>query len=610
MIFFRQHPIMRLVNVITLGIEEFIDNNNAPEYAVLSHTWSKEEITFQEWNDGKNAAKKSGYAKISGAYCQTSKDRLNYVWVDTNCIDKTSSAELSEAINSMFAWYRASKVCYVYLADVTADGVEDIMPALRISRWFTRGWTLQELLAPENVVFFSRDWIRLGTKIELAKEISAVTGIHQRYLQSSDAIFSASVAGRMSWMRNRVTTRVEDIAYCMLGIFKINMTLLYGEGANAFLRLQEEIIKISDDQTIFCWGFVSSDVVPPTWQNILAPHPAAFSYGRGFIPRYADDAAIEPYAITNAGLSISLPVVYTCEGICAILDVAWDEETEIDEKNDVSRASEAEGRSPSTANWKARGFCAAIHLGMVGNRGHYIRVQYPPVPIPIIPSRSRRTKQLFLRCRGITKDQKPVSSTTTAVDMVPATHTNRRGEALFLTFDRAVTVKGTFTPGDDNTDDTIAPLKLDRAGSSVWMPQLGRGEPGGERQRRQEACLSMVIAESPLKGEKYGGWGVGAVFIAKVCSDPASSSGRADRVEAREWYTEVAGVQETATLQRRAPPTSTLSGTLEKIKNMPPTSYGPFSTTIITQLPRLGELRQTRRGRGCTSNFRVEELTA
>ncbi|KAK3387423.1 hypothetical protein B0H63DRAFT_521475 [Podospora didyma] len=236
---------MKLINVITLSTEEFIDNNN----------------------------------------------------IDTNYIDKTSSAELSKAINSMFAWYRASKVCYVYLADVIADDVKNIMPALRMSRWFTRGWTLQELLPPENVVFSSRDWVRLGATIELAKEISTVTGIHQRYLQNSDPIFLASVAERMSWMSNR-----------------------------------EEIIKISDDQAIFFWGFVSSDVVPPTGQSILAPHRVAFSYGRGFVPRYVDDAAIEPYAITNASLSISLPILYTCEGICAILDVAWDEEMEIDEK--------------------------------------------------------------------------------------------------------------------------------------------------------------------------------------------------------------------------------------------------------------------------------------
>ncbi|KAH0555717.1 hypothetical protein GP486_006338 [Trichoglossum hirsutum] len=603
---------MRLINVLTLDIEEFFGDKSIPKYAILSHTWAKEEVTFQEWTDRKKASKKSGYAKIEGLCRQASKDNIKYVWVDTNCIDKTSSAELSEAINSMFAWYRASKICYVYLADVAADDNKDIMVALRRSRWFTRGWTLQELLAPGNVVFYSRDWVRIGTKKELAQEISTVTGIHQRYLQRSDAIFSASIAGRMSWMGNRVTTRAEDMAYCMLGIFKINMALLYGEGANAFLRLQEEIIKISDDQTIFCWGFVSPEVVPPTWQNILAPHPAAFRYGHGFVPRYEDDTSIAPYTITNAGLSISLPVVYTCEGICALLDVAWEEEVEVERKDDAFPAAATRVLPPATARWKARGFRAAIHLGKVSDRGHYTRMQYPPVPIPIVPSRARNTKRLFLRCRGIMQDRESVAGTDATVDGVLRL-ADRWGEALFLTFDYAVKVMGTFAPGDDDSDGAIIALELDRASSSIWLPQLSSAWSGGEDgeggQRRQEAGLFMVVEEMPQKGEHFRGWVRWVVFVARVCSDSGFSGGRGSRVEddadrgggdgkvelkpsspaARRWYTEVAGPQEMGTIGRRTPPTSTLSETLENAKKRPPTKYGPFSNTIITQLPRLGE---------------------
>jgi hypothetical protein len=229
---------MRLINIKTLYFEEFFDDA-IPPYAILSHTWGLDEVTFQEWTHficrpsekagllGESITAKAGYNKIMKAIATAVDHELSYLWVDTNCIDKTSSAELSEAINSMFDWYTESRVCIVYLEDVEAfsDCFDDLKDEFRKSRWFTRGWTLQELLAPENVIFYDKQWKRIGEKHvpEIASEIVAATGIQDRYLSYPGAIYLASVAERMSWLSNRTTTRVEDMAYCMLGIFDINM---------------------------------------------------------------------------------------------------------------------------------------------------------------------------------------------------------------------------------------------------------------------------------------------------------------------------------------------------------------------------------------------------
>ena len=181
------------------------------------------------------------------------------------CIDKTSSAELTEAINSMFRWYRNSTVCYAYLADVSASKstsvvLKDVVvKQLEHSRWFRRGWTLQELIAPSNVVFYSKYWNRLGTKSGLSSIISSITKIQQPFLNSEN-LPSASIAQKMSWASHRETSRPEDMAYCLLGIFDVNMPLIYGEGKNAFQRLQDEIMDAyPHDFTIFAWGNVVSE---------------------------------------------------------------------------------------------------------------------------------------------------------------------------------------------------------------------------------------------------------------------------------------------------------------------------------------------------------------
>ncbi|KAF2964601.1 hypothetical protein GQX73_g8981 [Xylaria multiplex] len=311
---------MRLINTQSLELEEFV-GNAIPKYAILSHTWEKEEVTFQEWHDRDSIANKAGYKKIVAACEQARADRLQYIWVDTNCIDKKSSAELSEAINSMFAWYAGSNCCYVYLADLvlsTSSHAETTDPALiywldhgeqlRKCRWFSRGWTLQELLAPKTIIFFDANWQRVGDIRDgwLRDQISKITGIGAFHFGGTGILFKASVSTRMSWAARRETTREEDIAYCLLGIFGINMPLLYGEGRRAFLRLQEELVRVSNDQTIFCWSFPSNCSLDKGWDNVLAPHPYVFSEGGKYDPNSLYNTG---YSLTNNGLEITLPAI-------------------------------------------------------------------------------------------------------------------------------------------------------------------------------------------------------------------------------------------------------------------------------------------------------------
>lgn len=190
--------------------------------------------------------------KIKGL-CKVAREAgFSLAWNDACCIDKTSSAELSEAINSMYEWYRLSDMCYVYLSDVPDDNKpHDPWSTFRWSRWHRRGWTLQELIVPERVVFLTNTWRFLGTKIGLATTFSRVTGVDVHILAGRATLDSVSVARRMPWAVQRRTTRVENEAYCLTGIFGIHMSPIYGEGENAFLRLQEEIIRTILDQTIF-----------------------------------------------------------------------------------------------------------------------------------------------------------------------------------------------------------------------------------------------------------------------------------------------------------------------------------------------------------------------
>jgi hypothetical protein len=241
---------MRLINTIDFKTEEFL-GDDIPQYVILSHTWGEEEVTYQDIVTG-TGKEKAGFEKVRGCCVRASKDGYRYAWIDTCCIDKSSSAELSEAINSMYQWYQKSQICYVYLDVVLTGTGAESKAAFLESRWFTRGWTLQELLAPSIVEFYDKNWFNYGTRSSLEDVIERRTGIKNSILKGAD-LSTCSIAERMTWAAERRTTRIEDEAYCLIGIFEVNMPLLYGEGPRAFIRLQEEILKRSEDQTIFAW---------------------------------------------------------------------------------------------------------------------------------------------------------------------------------------------------------------------------------------------------------------------------------------------------------------------------------------------------------------------
>jgi hypothetical protein len=222
-----------------------------PPYAILSHTWGRkeEEVTFQDIMN-RTGRLKAGYRKILFCGEQAKRDGLSYFWVDTCCINKESSQDLSEAINSMFRWYKNAMRCYVYLSDVSVHtwNVDD-KSSIRNSRWFTRGWTLQELIAPERVEFFSLEEQRLGDKFSLKQTIYEITGISIEALRGND-LYSFTVEERLSWAKNRETKCEEDSAYSLLGLFDIHIPLIYGEGRiNALRRLKRAIIEARLEQS-------------------------------------------------------------------------------------------------------------------------------------------------------------------------------------------------------------------------------------------------------------------------------------------------------------------------------------------------------------------------
>jgi hypothetical protein len=306
--------VMWLVNTTSLELEEFFASD-VPPYAILSHMWETEEVSFQDMHGNQSireaASRKQGFIKVLKSTAQAAADGHDYVWIDTCCIDKKSSAELSESINSMFRWYKRAVVCYAFLADVPPPPVYPNTTAqwevqFAHSRWFTRGWTLQELIAPSDVEFYSKDWTRLGSKIELLKAVHLITGIAKSALASHKDMDEFSVAQRMSWASKRNTTRMEDEAYCIMGIFDVNMPLLYGEGERAFLRLQEHILQKSDDHSLFAWTRQSA-LQNLEWRSLFAASPAEFSGAGGIVEH--KPFRTEPYSITNQGLRISLPFV-------------------------------------------------------------------------------------------------------------------------------------------------------------------------------------------------------------------------------------------------------------------------------------------------------------
>jgi hypothetical protein len=342
---------MRLINAETMLLEDFT-MRIVPQYAILSHTWTEEEVTLQEFTCRNNdTAKKHGFAKITQTCKLARAHHIKYAWVDTCCIDKTSSAELAEAINSMFQWYNDALVCYAYLSDLPQK--EDILmedwsansaimedspvcyDKLKFCRWFTRGWTLQELIAPKTVHFYDETWAFRGTKDDLADLIYRITHIDPLVLRDSEKLAKLSIAERMTWASRRKTTRIEDTAYCLLGIFDISMSLQYGEGNKAFTRLQQEIIKNNSDLSIFGWspeesaisvkhrdGFSDGCQIDcghrdseDGFLGILAPSPNAFVAQRSC--NMLDSAE---HSVTHRGIKIYCSLLQVCLEGCGFYE--------------------------------------------------------------------------------------------------------------------------------------------------------------------------------------------------------------------------------------------------------------------------------------------------
>ncbi|KAF5517292.1 Vegetative incompatibility protein HET-E-1 [Colletotrichum aenigma] len=345
------------INRQTLELEEFLGSDTL-NYAILSHAWSCGEVTFQDWTDRSLASQKQGYQKILDACAQARGAEYNFLWVDTNCIDKSSSSELTEAINSMFSWYFHSGVCFAYLSGIPTSGQNFDAEGISCSRWFTKGWTLQELLAPKEVLFYAADWSLIGTMSSLAHHISSATGIDLKHFNSK-SITSTMWQDRLSWLARHETIRLEDMAYCMLGIFSISMPLIYGEGSRAFMRLQEEILKVSDDHSLFCWSWSAFSGTG----SLLASRPHAFEEASQFTPR--ENNRPQPYSTTNAELSIQLRTLCwsSCIGNFNVDTINKNEDTGV-----------LLSGNPST--------------------GLFIRCPYPGVPIHLCHTRGLKTHSI------------------------------------------------------------------------------------------------------------------------------------------------------------------------------------------------------------------------
>jgi hypothetical protein len=245
----------RLLRLVDGEIRLHTSVSEIPKYAIVSHTWSHDgsEITFADIASGLVPVRPASlsYKKLKFCAEQAKRDGIEWFWIDSCCLDPSNSSELHEAVNSMFEWYRIADKCYVYLSDVSVLPQYIVhrqvwQPMLSKSRWFTRGWTLQELLAPKAVLFYTKEGTLLGTREDLQSLISSITGIPWEALHTK-SLSDFTINERWGWAKHRATTRGEDIAYCLLGIFGVHMPLRYGEGKDAALkRLKQAVGTVGD----------------------------------------------------------------------------------------------------------------------------------------------------------------------------------------------------------------------------------------------------------------------------------------------------------------------------------------------------------------------------
>ena len=351
---------MLLLNIKTCKLEAFEEGpklrDALEKCAIISHRWGndREELSFQQYrermtrleykddqfdNPGNTSAssegESAGFFKTARARLKAQEQEptqpqldLEYIWMDTCCINKEERRGHEKAIILMFSWYRSAKVCYAYLPDVSVQKrdfqeeeqeedketkkVKVTKPRIgsfQDSNWFTRGWTLQELLAPREMHFFDRYWRFIGTKATLSAQIQRVTGIEAQYLNGD--VSKACIAVKMSWLARRKTTEVEDMAYCMFGLFGIDTYIRYGEGEGAFLRLGQELIRQKPaDESIFAWK--SPEIDPkidsgPLSCGLLAPWPTCYLGSENLTIESRKYRQRKGYNFTSGGIEFQVP---------------------------------------------------------------------------------------------------------------------------------------------------------------------------------------------------------------------------------------------------------------------------------------------------------------
>ncbi|KAF9473423.1 hypothetical protein BDN70DRAFT_843490 [Pholiota conissans] len=296
----------------SIGPSKLYDElNSLTKYAILSHTWARSisgEVSYNGWRNGSLDLTQPGFKKLV-QFCRAALENhgLSLGWMDTVCIDKSSSSELDESIRSMFKWYQNSSICITYLAETESfsDMVKD--------SWFTRGWTLQELLAPTFIKFYNRAWNQLTTSKNdkwdnsIQAQIELATSITKTELLTIH-LAGVSFSRKMQWAARRRVTRTEDVAYSLMGLFDISMSIAYGEGGQrAFVRLIKEILSTSKYRTldIFNWGGeYASDL-----SSLLPSSPKAYLERDERLD--ISPILMEPLTLTHMGLRVPVLILPT-----------------------------------------------------------------------------------------------------------------------------------------------------------------------------------------------------------------------------------------------------------------------------------------------------------
>ncbi|KAI6131893.1 heterokaryon incompatibility protein-domain-containing protein [Pisolithus croceorrhizus] len=344
----RERQFQKLWGKPNLEVFEYHDDTNK-DYCILSHRWGhevccREMVELANMGNRREIRKRDGYQKILRACERTKDDGFRWLWVDTCCIDDRSSSEVSEAINSMFHWYKNSQRCYAYLHDTTlfpAKADNDNFKAFNgWPEWFSRGWTLQELIAPKDLQFLNKDRKYIGDKQSLASVLEKITRVPSSVLRDGLSSYHPSAAQVMSWAADRRTTRTEDRAYSLMGLLDVNTPMLYGERKKAFQRLQLEVIRTSNDQTIFAWdpegktrrgsSVLADDpelfkdchdvvqIQPKEFNSeMLSVWSSSLTAATNTMPTIPNDQGLHVFTIANAGIQIWLPVVpyYGCPSV-------------------------------------------------------------------------------------------------------------------------------------------------------------------------------------------------------------------------------------------------------------------------------------------------------